>query len=133
MFLKEVIMNIDELMKYNSPTKDIFILRKLNDGEEAENILVISDTILLGNNRMQIKKLDGTIEKYKIDKYYPVDEKDLRIKELNKKVEELERKLNNEPTSNNESTKELDKSNANDDGDVKPESKTSDESISNNE
>ena len=74
-----------------------------NDTDEVENIFVMQNTIFLGTNKMQIKKLDGTIEKYSIEKYYPIDERDEKIKELNKKVEELERRLNNEPTKHVES------------------------------
>lgn len=105
-------------------------VKKLNDTDEVENILVTRDTIFIGTNRMQIKKLDGTIEKYNIEKYYPVDEKDEKIKELNKKVEELERKLNNEPTKSTNTTREFDKSNANDDGYVESKPKTNSKSVS---
>ena len=82
---------------------------------------------------MQIKKIDGTIEKYNIEKYYPVDERDEKIKELNKKVEELERKLNNEHSKSNNTVREFNKSNANDDEYVEPKSKTSSKSISKQE
>lgn len=126
---------LEELIKnYQNPTsKDMYVLKKLNENEEAENILIPTDTIFIGNNRMQIKKLDGTLEKYNIERYYPVDEKDLMIKELNKKVEELERKLNDEHTEHIESTKELNESNANDDGDVKSKSKSTNESVQDDE
>lgn len=89
----------------NSFAQDMYEVKILNEGDEAENIFIKNNTIFLGNNRMQVKKLDGTIEKYNIDKYYPIDEKDEKIKELNKKVEELERRLNSEhtkPTNANE-------------------------------
>ena len=82
---------------------------------------------------MQIKKLDGTIEKYNIERYYPVDERDEKIKELNKKVEELERRLNDEPTKHIKSTTRGNKSDANDDGNVESESETECESVSNEE
>ena len=72
--------------------QNVFEMKKLNDGEEAENILVTRDTVFLGTDKMQIKKMDGTIEKYYLEKYYPIDERDEKIKELNKKVEELERR-----------------------------------------
>ena len=110
--------------------EDTYVLKRLNDGDEVENILVASDSIFIGTNRMQIKKLDGTIEKYNIEKYYPVDEKDEKIKELNKKVEELERKLNNEPTKYVSTIKECDKSKANDIEYVESKSKANGKSIS---
>ena len=108
---------------------DLYVLKKLNTGDEVENILVPSDTIFIGTGRMQIKKVDGTIEKYTIEKYYPFDEKDEKIKELNKKVEEFERKLNNESVKYSSTTKEFNKSSTNDDGDVEFKPKTSGKSI----
>lgn len=116
-----------------TPKDDTYLLKILNDNDEVENILINQDTIFIGNNRMQIKKLDGTIEKYKIDKYYPIDEKDEKIKELNKKVEDLERKLNNEHTKHNVSNKKCNKSDANDDECIESESTTIVESVQNNE
>ena len=89
----------------NAGTPDnLWDMKKLNDGEEAENILVSRNTIFLGTDKLQIKKIDGTLEKYDIQKYYPIDEKDEKIKELNKKVEELERRLGDELSEHNEST-----------------------------
>ena len=124
----------DLIRAYQTPIqKDMYLLKKLNIEDEAENILVTTDTIFIGNNRMQIKKLDGTIEKYNIEKYYPVDEKDEMIKELNKKVEELERRLNNEPTKHTSTTKKCDKSDVDDDEYVESEPSTTNESIQNEE
>ena len=89
----------------NAGTPDnLWDMKKLNAGEEAENILISRNTIFLGTDRLQVKKVDGTLEKYDIQKYYPIDEKDEMIKELNKKVEELERRLGNELSEHNEST-----------------------------
>ena len=110
--------------------QDTYEVKKLNESDEAENIFIKNNTIFLGSNRMQIKKLDGTIEKYNIEKYYPIDEKDEKIKELNLKVEELERRLNNEHTKPINSVKEFDGSYGNDNEYVKSNSKTSDKSTS---
>lgn len=90
--------------------RDMYEMKKLNENDEVENIGIINDSIFIGSNKMQIKKLDGTIEKYKIEKYYPIDEKDKQIKELNKKIEELERRLNYEPTRTIESNQPINKS-----------------------
>ena len=121
-----------QLQAYQNAT-DLFEFRKLNDTDEVENILIMRNTIFLGNNRMQIKKLDGTIEKYNIERYYPIDEKDEMIKELNKKVEELERRLNDEPKKHNKPNSKFNKPNANDDECVESESKTDSKSIPNEE
>jgi hypothetical protein len=115
---------LEDLIR-NYQTKDnLCELKKLNDTDECENIYVFRDTIFLGTTKMQIKKLDGTIEKYNIEKYYPIDEKDEMIKELNKKVEELERRLNDGHTKHTKSTSRGNESDANATGDVESEPET---------
>ena len=121
---------INNIINTNPIQQDLYEVKKLNDGDEVENIFVNANTIFIGNNKMQIKKLDGTIEKYDIEKYYPVDEKDKMIKELNLKVEELERRLNNEHSKSNNTTREFNKSDVNDDVNVESKSKTNGKSIS---
>ena len=112
----------DIIRNYQSSGREVYELKRFNDTDEAENIFIMQNTIFIGTTKMQIKKLDGTIEKYNIEKYYPIDERDEKIKELNKKVEELERRLNKESTNTNESTTGGNESTTNDDGDVKSES-----------
>ena len=73
---------------------DLYELKKLNENDEVENIAIFKDTIFMGEDRLQIKKIDGTIEKYEIKKVYPRDKKDDKIDELNKKIQELEERLN---------------------------------------
>ena len=104
--------------------QNMYELKKLNDNDEAENILIDKDSIFIGIDRMQIKKLDGTIEKYSITKTFPIDPKDKQIEELNKKVEELERRLNNEHTKSNEPIRTINESNVNVNGNVESKSKT---------
>lgn len=99
-------------------------LKKLNDNDEAENIAIFKDTVFIGEDRMQIKKLDGTIEKYEIKKIYPRDKKDDKIDELNKKIEELERRLTNEHSKSNEPIKDVNKSNTDVDVNVEHKPKT---------
>lgn len=115
---------LEDLIKTYQMKDNMYEMKKLNNNEEVENILIARDTIFLGNSKMQIKKLDGTIEKYNIERYYPVDEKDEMIKELKEKVEELERRLEDEPTKHTKSTTRSDKSTTNDDVNVESESKT---------
>lgn len=109
----------------NGQTQDnSYEMKKLNDNDEVENIAIFKDTIFIGEDRMQIKKVDGTIEKYEIKKVYPRDKKDDKIDELNKKIEELERRLTNEHSKFNESIEGGNKPDGNDDGIIKPEPKT---------
>ena len=110
--------------------QNIYEVKKLNDNEDVENILIDKDSIFIGTDRMQIKKLDGTIEKYNITKTFPIDPKDKQIDELNKKVEDLERRLNNEHTKHTRTIDEFDKSDANVNEHTKPEPKTNSKPIS---
>ena len=127
-YQSQPVQPINNIINTSNPLQDYYEIKKLNDGDEVENIFASNNTIFIGSNRMQIKKLDGTIEKYTIERYYPIDEKDEQIKELNKKVQELERKLNNEHTKSSEPIKEFDKSISNDVGNVEPKSKTNSKS-----
>ena len=112
----------------NGQTQDNnYEMKKLNDNDEVENIAIFKDTIFIGEDRMQIKKVDGTIEKYEIKKVYPRDKKDDKIDELTKKIEELEMKLNG-PTKPIEPVEDVNKSNANVDGNVELKPKTTSKS-----
>lgn len=92
---------INNFISTNSQTPtNMYELKKLNDGDEVENIAILNNSIFLGDDKMQIKKLDGTIEKYEIKKVYPRDKKDDKIDELNKKIKELEMKLDEHRTDN---------------------------------
>lgn len=91
---------INNIINTGQQVDNLFELKKLNDGDEVENIAILKNTLFLGEDRMQIKKMDGSIEKYEIKKIYPRDKRDDKIDELNKKIEELEMKLN-EPRTNN--------------------------------
>ena len=45
-------------------TTNTYEMKRLNDNDEVENIAIFKDTIFMGEDRLQIKKLDGTIEKF---------------------------------------------------------------------
>nr|DAH72023.1 MAG TPA: hypothetical protein [Caudoviricetes sp.] len=79
-----------------SSNMNMYELKKLNDNDEVENIAVLSDTIFIGTSKMQIKKMDGTIEKYNIVKYYPVDPKDQKINQLEEEIKKLKEMMSNE-------------------------------------
>lgn len=93
--------NIDNLIsQYSqpSPVQNIintssleFEARILKDNEEADNIFVARRTMFLDkkNKKLVIKETDGTIsEEYEI--VLPLDEKDKKILELEKKIKEME-------------------------------------------
>ena len=92
------IINAQQPPQNNS---SMYLMKVLNDNDEAENIFVDENTIFIGTDKMQIKKLDGTIEKYEIKRYYPVDVKDQKIEELtlhlieqNEKIDQLTQEIN---------------------------------------
>ena len=83
---------------------NMYELKKLNDNDEVENIGILADTIFLGTTKMQIKKMDGTIEKYNIVKYYPIDPKDQKINQLEEEIKKLKEMIGIEPKSNESAT-----------------------------
>lgn len=98
---------INNFISTSVPSQDnLYEMKILNEKDEVENIAVFKDTIFIGDDRLQIKKTDGTIEKYTIKKIYPKDKKDEKIDELTKRIKELEERLN-EPNEH----KSVDKSN----------------------
>ena len=113
-----------------TPNKDLIEWRILNENEEVDNLYVQNKTLFINDNLMVLKGVDGSLQKWNITKIYPIDQKDEKINELTLKIEELERRLNNEYTKSNESTRECNKSNVNDDGNVESKSKTNAKSIS---
>lgn len=92
---------INNIITNTQVSDNLYEMKKLNESDEVENIAIFKDTVFLGEDRLQIKKLDGTIEKYQIKKVYPRDKKDDKIDELTKKIEELERMLKDEHKSDN--------------------------------
>lgn len=109
---------INNFINTNSPSNDnLYEMKKLNENDEVENIVVFKDTIFIGDDRLQIKKIDGTIEKYEIKKVYPKDKKDEKIDELTERIKELEERLNeHKPVV--KSSKDGNEPNANANGDV---------------
>lgn len=107
-----------------TPNKDLIEWRILNENEEVDNLYVQNKTLFISDNLMVLKGVDGKLEKWEIKKIFPVDKKDQKINELTLKIEELERRLNNEPTKSIEPAREFNKSITNDDGNIEPKTKT---------
>lgn len=120
---------INNIITNGQMQDNTYEMKKLNENDEVENIAIFKDTIFIGEDRLQIKKLDGTIEKYEIKKVYPRDKKDDKIDELTKKIQELEMKLN-EPTKSIKSDEDVNKSNVNANGNVESKSKTTSKPVS---
>ena len=85
---------INNFISTSIPSQDnLYEMKKLNEKDEVENIAVFKDTVFIGDDRLQIKKTDGTIEKYEIKKVYPKDKKNEKIDELTKRIKEWEERL----------------------------------------
>ena len=121
---------INNFINTQTPNKDLIEWRILNENEEVDNLYVQNKTLFINDNLMVLKGVDGKLEKWKIQKVWPIDKKDEKINELTLKIEELERRLDNESTKLIESVGECNKSNVNDDGNVEPKPKTNAKSFS---
>ena len=121
---------INNFINTQTPNKDLIEWRILNDNEDINNLYVQNNTLFINDNLMVKKSVNGEVEKWTIKKIYPIDKKDEKINELTLKIEELERRLNNEYTKSNEPIRECNKSINNDDELVEPKSKTNGKSVS---
>lgn len=134
--------NIESMLnQYNQPQQPIqniintggseFEARILNENEDVANIYINKRTMFLDktNKKLLIKEINGEIsEEYEI--IIPLDEKDKKIFELEKKLKEMEEKINVKYAEPIRSNVELDKSNANGDEYVKSTTETNAKSIS---
>jgi hypothetical protein len=103
------INNIINTTQAQKPNENLIACRILNENEEVDNLYVPTKTLFINDNAMVIKDVDGKTEKWKIKKVYPIDPKDEKIDQLTRKIEELERILNNEHTKSIEPIVECDK------------------------
>ena len=132
--------NIDNMIQqYSQPPTPVqniintglgldFEARILKDGEEIENILINRKTMFLDkkNKKLYIKEVDGSIsEEYEI--VVPLDEKDKKILELEKKIKEMEE---NEHSKSSKAVDGEFKPDANDDEYINTTTKTNSKSIS---
>ena len=99
-----------------------FEARILKDNEDLNNIAINRRTLFVDekNKKVSIKELDGTISKeYEI--IVPLDEKDLKIEELEKRLKEMEEKINVKYTESSRTISKQQQSNADADGVIKSE------------
>ena len=112
------------------PNKDLIEWRILNENEEVDNLYVANKTLFINDEMMILKGVDGKLEKWTIQKIWPVDKKDQKINELEEEIKKLKEVINNEPKQFSEPIKECNKSNGDVDGDVEPKPKTTSKPIS---
>ena len=114
---------INNFINTGIPNESLIEWRILNENEEVDNLYVKNKTLFISDNLMVLKGVDGKLEKWEIKKIFPVDKKDTKINELEEEIKKLKEVLN-EYTESSKPIRKCNKSNANDDGDVKSEPET---------
>lgn len=111
-----------------TPSNDMVLWRVLNENEEVDNLYVANKTLFINDNMMVLKGVDGSLEKWKITKVYPIDKKDEKINQLEEEIRKLKEVLN-EPSKSNEPVDKFEQSNGVSDVNVKPKPKTNSKPI----
>lgn len=111
------------------PSKDLIEWRILNEKEEVDNLYVSNKTLFIGDSLMILKGVDGSLEKWNIEKIYPIDKKDEKIKQLEEEVRKLKEVINNESSESSEPTRDVKQSIGSDDVNVESKPKASSKSI----
>ena len=120
---------VNNFITTQTPSKDLIEWRILNENEEVDNLYVANKTLFINDNLMVLKGVDGSLEKWKVSKIYPIDKKDQKISELENEIKKLKEVINEytEPIS---TTKQRNKPISNDDEYIKPKPKTISQYIS---
>ena len=113
-----------------TPNKDLIEWRILNENEEVDNLYVANKTLFISDNLMILKGVDGSLEKWKIKKIYPIDKKDEKINQLEEEIKKLKEVINNEYSKPTSTTRDSEQSNGNVDVNDDRKSKTTSKSIS---
>lgn len=89
---------VQNIINTTGTTSEIDV-KFLKNNEDISNIIISKKTLFIDENnaKISIKETDGTISKV-YDIIIPKDEKDLKIEELEKKLRELEERVNDKST-----------------------------------
>lgn len=89
---------VQNIINTTGATSEIDV-KFLKNNEDVSNIIISKKTLFIDENnaKISIKETDGTISKV-YDIIIPKDEKDLKIEELEKKLRELEERVNDKST-----------------------------------
>lgn len=116
-----------------TPSKDLIEWRILNENEEVDNLYVSTKTLFINDTMMILKGVDGSLEKWSIQKTYPVDKKDEKINALEEEIRKLKEMINSEPTKPNSTDGDSNKSNGTFNVNAQSKSKAISKSVSNKE
>ena len=89
---------VQNIINTTGTTSEIDV-KFLKNNEDISNVIISKKTLFIDENnaKISIKETDGTISKV-YDIIIPKDEKDLKIEELEKKLRELEERVNDKST-----------------------------------
>ena len=92
---------IQNIINTQMPLNNLFMAQFLKENEKVEEMFVNHKTafIDLFKKELKIKDIDGTITTYGL--ILPKDEKDIRIEELEKQIQELKGMIVNEQSNGN--------------------------------
>ena len=113
-----------------TPNNNLIEWRILNENEEVDNLYVANKTLFINDKMMVLKGVDGSLEKWKVTKIYPIDKKDEKINALEDEIKKLKEMMKNEYSKSSESVGERKQPNGIDAINVEPKSKTNSKSIS---
>ena len=109
---------------------DLIEWRILNENEEVDNLYVKNKTLFINDDLMILKGVDGSLEKWKVKKIYPIDKKDEKINALEDEIKKLKEVISNEHAKSNEPIGERKQPVGVNDVNVKSNTKTTSKSIS---
>ena len=115
---------INNIITNQTPKRDMVEWRVLNENEEVDNLYVPNKTLFINDTLMILKGVDGSLEKWEVKKIYPKDKKDEKINQLEEEIKKLKEMVKDEHKQFDGTTREFNKSNANDDGIIEPKPKT---------
>ncbi len=99
---------INNIFTTQMPQNDLFMAKFLKEGEIAENQFITTKTAFIDLTHKQLKIRDPQGQTTTYGLILPMDEKDLKINDLEQEIKELKERLNNERYANistiNEST-----------------------------
>ena len=136
--IDEMIKNYQQPQPVNNfinqtPSNDVVIWRVLNENEEVDNLYVANKTLFINEKMMVLKGVDGKLEKWEVNKIYPIDKKDEKINELEAEIRKLKEVIENEYSKPSEPIRNVEQSNGTDDFNANRQPKTNGKPISRKE
>lgn len=104
---------INNIFTTQMPQNDLFMAKFLKEGEIAENQFITTKTAFIDLEHKQLKIRDPQGQTTTYGLILPMDEKDLKINNLEHEIKKLKERLNNERYANISTINESTQSNGN--------------------